>query len=164
MSTVVGGFSPVIRTASPATSQSMTGGVYYAGSTPSAPVRSRGWLRYILQRAGGVGSAAVGFVVPDSPSQLVFTAGAGQFTVDWTAPAANADGSTLDLTSYNVYWGTTEGEQKPGGAYTDVASVAAGTVTKTVTGLAAGTWFVAVTAINDAGESSTSPETSGTVT
>ncbi len=81
--------------------------------------------------------------VPGAPGGLAATAGNGQVSLTWTAPAS--DGGA-QITSYNVYQGTT---QNVGGK--PVASPAGTSVT--VKNLANGsTYYFKVTAVNTAGE------------
>ena len=69
-------------------------------------------------------------------------------TLTWTAPATNTDGTALtDLAGYNVYYGTSAGN------YTN--KINAGNVTTyTVSNLAAGTYYFAVTAYSSTGQES----------
>lgn len=70
----------------------------------------------------------------------------GSTTLSWLPPQANVDGSTLtDLTGYRVYWGTAPG------TYSRSTQLNATSRTHTVTGLARGTWYFAVTALNSQG-------------
>jgi hypothetical protein len=74
----------------------------------------------------------------------------GSAILTWQPPALNIDGSPIiDLAAYKVYWGTTQGTY-PQSA--QIASLAAGT--HTVTGLARGTWYFVVTALNAQGAES----------
>ena len=68
-------------------------------------------------------------------------------TLTWQPPGLNVDGTPLtDLTSFKVYWGPTQGSYP----YSmQIANAAART--QTVTGLATGTWFFVVTALNSKG-------------
>lgn len=81
----------------------------------------------------------------------------GTATVSWAAPTTNADGTPLaDLAGYRVLYGT------QAGTYTQ--SVAASVSPVTVQGLAAGTWFFVVQAIDTSGNASTaSAEVSKTI-
>jgi hypothetical protein len=83
----------------------------------------------------------------------------GSSILTWQPPAANEDGSTLtDLAGYRVYWGTTPG------TYSTSTQLNATSRTHTVTGLARGTWYFVVTALNSQGvESSYSNVWSKTV-
>jgi hypothetical protein len=75
--------------------------------------------------------------------------GTGNASLSWTAPVTNEDGSSLtDLAGYRVYYGTAPG------SYSSSFTVPAGT-TYTVSGLASGTYYFAVTAYNSAGIEST---------
>ncbi|MGO8889083.1 MAG: fibronectin type III domain-containing protein [Streptosporangiaceae bacterium] len=80
---------------------------------------------------------------PGAPAGLTATAGNGQVTLSWKAPAA--DGGAA-ITSYNVYEGTTENISgkpvaSPGGTSVTVKNLANGT-----------TYYFKVTAVNKAGE------------
>jgi hypothetical protein len=68
-------------------------------------------------------------------------------TLSWQSPALNLDGTPLtDLAGFKVYWGTTLG------SYAYSAKVGNGAPgTHTVTGLAPGTWYFVVTALNSDG-------------
>ena len=74
----------------------------------------------------------------------------GSAILTWQPPLSNIDGTPLvDLAAFKVYWGTTPG------TYTrsaQISSAAAGT--HTVTGLATGTWYFVVTALNARGDES----------
>ena len=86
--------------------------------------------------------------VPTAPSNLAATAGNGQVTLSWTGSSG--------ATSYNVYRGTTSGQEAllqsgvSGTSYTD-STAANGT-----------TYFYEVTAVNSVGESGKSNEVSAT--
>jgi hypothetical protein len=79
--------------------------------------------------------------------------------LSWTAPTQNVDGTALtDLAGYRVYWGTARRNysqnERLDGADTRQHSI----------NLAPGTWYFAVTAVNEAGEESAySGEVSKTV-
>jgi hypothetical protein len=65
----------------------------------------------------------------------------------WQPPVMNSDGSPLsDLAAFKVYWGTTEGNYTHSTRISNAAARA-----YTVTGLASGTWYFVVTALNSAG-------------
>jgi len=72
---------------------------------------------------------------------------AGSAILTWQPPALNGDGSPLtDLTAFKIYWGTTQG------AYAQSTKIAnAAARTHTVSGLAKGTWYFVVTALNGQG-------------
>ena len=75
-----------------------------------------------------------------------------QAVVSWTPPTTNTDGTQLtDLASYNVYWNVGDPSlvTAPGGKVRSVAPALSPTTT--VTGLTAGTWYFAVTAVNAVG-------------
>jgi hypothetical protein len=73
----------------------------------------------------------------------------GTADLSWTAPLTNEDGSPLTLASFNVYRGTSPSNLQK------VASVGASQTAFTITGLAAGTYYFAVTAVSDTGAEST---------
>jgi hypothetical protein len=65
----------------------------------------------------------------------------GVATLDWLPPTANTDGTTLtNLAGYTVYYGSS-----PDNLSKSVKVSNAGVATYTVTGLASGTWYFAVT-------------------
>jgi hypothetical protein len=65
----------------------------------------------------------------------------GVATLDWLPPTANTDGTTLtNLAGYTVYYGTS-----PDNLSKSVKVSNAGVASYTVTGLASGTWYFAVT-------------------
>jgi hypothetical protein len=71
-----------------------------------------------------------------------------QVTLSWTPPTQNSDGSSLtDLAGYNVYYGTSSGN------YTSTINVG-NVTTYTFTTLAAGTYYLAVTAYDTSGNQS----------
>lgn len=72
----------------------------------------------------------------------------------WEAPASNIDGSTLDLTGYNLYHGPESG------SLASVQAVDASETEFTVGDLPPGTRYFRVTAVNAAGESNFSNEVS----
>lgn len=87
---------------------------------------------------------------PVPPDPIPPTVATGSLTVRWTPPTKNTDGSPLtDLAGYRIYYGNTP---------TDLSRTA--TVSSPLVaiylldGLAAGTWYVAMTAYNSAGASS----------
>lgn len=82
---------------------------------------------------------------------------AGQAIVSWTAPATNVDGTPAIVIGYKVHYGTVS---KTYTVVKDVGSV----LTYTITGLAPGTWFFAVTAYNAGGDSAYSNEASKFIT
>ena len=94
--------------------------------------------------------------VPGAPTGLAATAGAGQVTLSWAAPAY--DGGS-PVTGYNIYQGTSAG----GESATPVNSSPVTATSLTVTGLASGTtYYFVVTAVNAAGEGQASDEASAT--
>jgi fibronectin type 3 domain-containing protein len=83
------------------------------------------------------------------PVTVTVAAANGTADLSWIAPTTNEDGSTLTLASFNIYRGTSPSNLQK------IASVGAGQTTFTVTGLAAGTYYFAVTAVSDTGAEST---------
>jgi hypothetical protein len=80
-------------------------------------------------------------------SQATALQPAGSATLTWQPPALNTDGSPIsDLAAFKVYWGTTQGSYSQS---TKIANAAART--HTVSGLAKGTWYFVVTALNSQG-------------
>lgn len=72
-------------------------------------------------------------------------------TLTWIAPTTNVDGTHLtDLAGYKVYYGTTRG---PYAQFIDTGNVNT-TYTLDVSGLAPGTYYIAVTAYNSSGSES----------
>lgn len=112
-----------------------------------------------------VGDVAANAIVPDAPLRDTLTGGSGQFTITWTAVERLVSGaaiSTDPVTLYTVRWGTTRASVLEGG--TPTGSTTTASLTATRTGLAAGTWYVSISATNGAGESSYSFGYSVTVT
>jgi hypothetical protein len=78
------------------------------------------------------------------PIKIVST---GTATLDWTPPTQNSDGSTLtNLAGYTVYYGTAADK------LTESVKVSnPGVAAYTLSNLAPGTWYFAVTAYSAAG-------------
>ena len=74
----------------------------------------------------------------------------GTATLSWTAPTKNADGSPITgLAGYHVYYGTDPNH------FTQTIKISGAASTKyVVNGLAAGTYYFAVSAYNTAGQES----------
>lgn len=91
---------------------------------------------------GGGGSASTA----SAASACSTDPGAGKALLCWTAPTKNSDDSPIyDLAGYNVYWDTTSATL--GTLSASKAQVSgANSTTYTVTGLAPGDWYFAVTA------------------
>ena len=82
----------------------------------------------------------------------------GVATLDWLPPTANTDGTTLtNLAGYTVYYGTS-----PDNLSKSVKVSNAGVATYTVTGLASGTWYFAVTSYSADGVESSRTTTVST--
>jgi PKD repeat protein len=98
--------------------------------------------------------------VPGAPTGLTATAGTGQATLNWSAPANNGG---ENINSYRVYRGTSSGNETllNSGGCSSLGSV----LSCTDTGLTAGqTYFYKVTAVNPIGEGLQSNEASATPT
>lgn len=79
-------------------------------------------------------------------SITVVPAGPTSFTVSWTAPATNDDGSPLtDLAGYNIYYGTVSGEYNEAIEVTTV-----GVTSYRIENLSSGTYFLVMTSVNSA--------------
>ena len=93
-------------------------------------------------------SSATNTALPPSVINSVSPAPATSAKLTWTAPATNTDGTPLtDLAGYNVYYGASAGN------YTTKINVG-NVTTVTVSNLAAGTYYFAVTAYSSAGQES----------
>jgi fibronectin type 3 domain-containing protein len=79
-----------------------------------------------------------------------------QAVITWTAPTKNTDGTAVTLSGYKVYYGTASQN------YSQTVSVSgASTVQRTVALSGPGTWYFAVTALDNKGaESAKSNEVS----
>jgi hypothetical protein len=98
-------------------------------------------------------SASTGFSVPGAPTGLTATAaGSSQVRLSWTAPTAAAG---APVTDYKIYAGTSSG----GESLANNSSVTSDTVSRLSSGT---TYYFEVTALNSAGESTRSNETSAT--
>jgi hypothetical protein len=84
-------------------------------------------------------------------------AGPSSFTLSWTPPTLNEDGSPLtDLAGYRIYYGTTSGQYSE-----EVPLQSPGITTYVIGNLAAGKYFLAMTSVNSGGmESKHTPEIS----
>ena len=91
---------------------------------------------------------------PGAPTGLKATAGSGQVSLSWTAPASNGG---VDVTSYRVYRGTASGAESllTAGGCSGLGSVLSCTDTGLTNGQA---YFYKVTAVNAIGEGAQSGE------
>jgi hypothetical protein len=72
----------------------------------------------------------------------------GAATLTWQPPTLNTDGSALtDLAAFKVYWSTSQGTYSP----TQSTRIPSASRSHTVSGLARGTWYFVVTALNTQG-------------
>ena len=126
---------------------SWTNNTYYSGTVTLATEAAQlvAWQNKIAANNVTIGPAT-STSVPTAPSNLADPAGNGQVTLSWTGSSG--------ATSYNVYRGTTSGQEAllhsgvSGTSYTD-STAANGT-----------TYFYEVTAVNSVGESGKSNEVS----
>lgn len=92
----------------------------------------------------------------DGGSSGVPSAGNASFAISWDVPQIREDGTPLaitDIREYRIYYGMEEGE------YNDIQSVTNSTLLDTViSGLAPGTYYVVVTAIDNEGRESSFSE------
>lgn len=107
--------------------------------------------RFVPKSSLGAAPAPPSPVDPPPPS------GTGTMLLTWTQPTTNDDGSPVTLIANRAYWGT--------GPTTLDASVTIQppATSYLITGLAAGTWYAAVTAVSSSGESGFSNVVSKTV-
>jgi len=84
-------------------------------------------------------------------------AGPSSYTISWTPPTQNEDGTALtDLAGYRIYYGTTTGKYGE-----EVTLNSPGTTTYVIENLAAGKYFLVMTSVNSSGmESKYTPELS----
>ena len=107
--------------------------------------------------AAPAATAAVVTTAPGAPAGLKATAGQGQVTLSWVAPASS-NGSAI--TSYDIYVGATRAFR---GGLPSFVSKGAGT-SYVVTGLSAGTaYYFEVAAVNARGAGPVSPVASATL-
>jgi predicted phage tail protein len=118
-----------------------------SGAAPAAPAgltRAPGNGQVILSRAAP--SSLLGICSPGPPTGLSAAPGNGQVTLSWAAPAS--DGGS-PITGYNVYQGTSPGQET--GAPVNGSPVTA--TSYPVTALVNGTtYYFKVTAVNQVGE------------
>jgi hypothetical protein len=86
-------------------------------------------------------STSVGTVAKVTPPVIPVTTNDGVATLDWLPPTSNTDGTALtNLAGYTVYYGTSPDNLSKSAKVSN-----AGLSAYTVTGLASGTWYFAVT-------------------
>lgn len=78
---------------------------------------------------------------PSSPAAVM-----GSALLSWQPPTERVDGSTVELSGYRVYVGAA-----PGDWLAEIDLDNPGLTSYLVEGLAAGTWFFTVTAVDDTG-------------
>lgn len=94
------------------------------------------------------GTQTITGVTATTTYTLTCTAGPGQAVVSWVAPTQNTDGSALtNLAGFKVYWANSSAGVP---AATPVVLNSPTTLTYTVTGLTAGTWYFGAKAFNSA--------------
>src|SRR5262249_25591330 len=94
--------------------------------------------------SGGTTGTGTGGTVASNPPST------GSATLDWTPPTENADGSALtNLAGYTVYYGTS-----PTNLTQSVKIANPGLSAYTMTNLAAGTWYFAVSSYSSSGAES----------
>ena len=98
--------------------------------------------------------------VPDAPDGDIPTGLSVQpeffsISLAWDSPTLDAEGQPLgDLAGYRLYYSRTMPPDNPEGAFIEVGAE----TQVTVSGLAADTWYFAVTAVDDVGNESTLSE------
>ncbi len=106
----------------------------------------------------GTDSAALpAFEIVVEPAPVTVDPTAGTLSLSWTAPVSRADGSPISLAEiggYRIHYGTAAG------TYTHTFNVSDGSLqTTTLSGLAAGTWYLVMTTVDTNGlESASSAE------
>jgi hypothetical protein len=83
------------------------------------------------------------YTTPSYSIQVVGTA-TGSAMLSWMPPTSYTNGNPLTLAGYKVYWGTTQGN------YPNVVSISNGLTSYVVDQLTPGTWYFAVTALDQA--------------
>jgi hypothetical protein len=109
--------------------------------TPSA-TNVGSYAGVVIAVSDGQASAALSaFTVTVTPSAIRSAA------LSWTAPTQNTDGSALtDLSGYHIYYGTSASALNQ-----TVTIGTAGVTTYVIDGLASGTWYFAVKAVDAGG-------------
>lgn len=132
------------------TTQNLTNAVTWSSSGTGVATISNAAGSNGLATAAGAGTTTIKAIsgTVSGMTTLTVTAPATSVTLTWDASTTNTDGTALtDLAGYKVYYGTSPGN------YT--ATINAGNVTTyMVSGLAPGTYYFAVTAVNSGGAES----------
>lgn len=106
-------------------------------------------MAFLISACNGGGSAAG--VSTDTGGDRSGDSGAAAVTIDWVAPAARADGSSLllsDIAGYKVYYG------KASGDYSNSLEIKDGTSQSTTVSVAPGLNYFVVTCLDTAGRES----------
>jgi trimeric autotransporter adhesin len=150
-----------LGTYSDATTQDLTATATWNSSNPAVASISNATGSKGLATAVASGSAAITAMsgsISGTAMLTVATGSSGNATIFWDAPTTNADGTVLtDLAGYRIYYGTSPGDYP---SNIDVGNV----TTYVFSNLAAGTYYLVITAYDTSGnESSYSNEISKTL-
>ncbi len=135
------------------------------GDTLTFSVQNKpGWATFSTQNGKLSGTPAAGDAGTDSNIIITVTDGktsvalpaftitvnqvsTGSVTLNWTPPNSNTDGSTLsNLAGFHIYYGTSAGSLSQ-----TINESNPGLTSFTVTNLASGTWYFAITSYTSAG-------------
>lgn len=92
-------------------------------------------LTAVARDAAGLATTSASVIV------TVRASVAGNAILSWAAPTTNEDGSSVSLSGFNIYQGTSGSNLQP------IATVSAATLTYTASNLPVGTYYFAVTAV-----------------
>lgn len=127
--------------ATPASSTAGTGSTVVAVNTPPSTV---GGSSGSTGSGGGTGGAGTGGTGSGGNGPNTTT---GSTTLDWIPPTRNSDGTALtNLAGYIVYYGTS-----PTNLNRSVKITNPGLTAYTVTNLASGKWYFAITSVSSSG-------------